>query len=91
LIGYTLLATRFPPELTGRVNTSVNLMAFSCAFVLQWGIGLVVNLWPATASGYARAGYYAAWLPLLALQVAVLAWLAWTARSDAAPLPGAKE
>lgn len=86
LIGYTLLATRFPPELTGRVNTSVNLMAFSCAFFLQWGIGLVVNLWPATASGYARAGYYAAWLPLLALQVVVLCWLAWSTRAGAAPV-----
>lgn len=81
LIGYTLLATRFPPELTGRVNTSVNLMAFSCAFVLQWGIGLVVNLWPATAAGYARSGYYAAWIPLLALQVAVFLWLVWSIRS----------
>jgi MFS family permease len=80
LIGYALLATRFPPELTGRVNTSVNLMIFSCAFVLQWGIGLIVNLWPATARGYARDGYYAAWLPLLAVQVAIWVWLAMRTR-----------
>lgn len=75
LLGYPLLAARFPPELTGRVNTSVNLLAFSAAFFLQAGIGVVVNLWPASAQGYAPQGYYAAWIVLACLQAAGLAWL----------------
>lgn len=75
LIGYALLATRFPPEMTGRLNTSVNLMAFSAAFLIQWGVGLVVNLWPGTISGYARDGYFIAWGVLLAAQGLALAWL----------------
>ena len=28
----------------GRVSTSINLMAFAGAFVVQWGIGLVLDL-----------------------------------------------
>ena len=74
-IGYSLLASRFPPEMTGRLNTSVNLLSFAAAFVLQWGIGAVVNLWPATATGYARTGYFVAWSILLLLQLAGFAWL----------------
>lgn len=75
VLGYALLAARFPPELTGRVNTSVNLLAFSAAFVLQSGIGMVLGFWPATADGYAVQGYYAAWIALVLLQVAGVAWL----------------
>jgi MFS family permease len=85
VLAYAMLATRFPPELTGRVNTSMNLMSFSCAFFLQWGIGLVVNLWPATATGYAPEGYFAAWGALFVLQVLALGWLVSAGPMDDAP------
>jgi predicted MFS family arabinose efflux permease len=72
---FSLLAKRFPPAMTGRVNTSVNLLAFAAAFALQWAIGVVVALWPATTNGYAAQGYYAAWGSLFVVQLAAFAYL----------------
>ena len=80
VIAFPLLAARFPSELTGRVNTSINVLAFSCAFFLQWGIGLVVNLWPVHTGGYSAAGYFAAWAALLALQTIAFVRLAVSTR-----------
>ena len=46
------------------------------AFALQWGMGEVINLWPATADGgYAGPGYRAAFAAALVLQAIALAWL----------------
>ena len=86
LLGYTLVAARFPQALTGRVNTSVNLLVFAGAFLMQSGIGAVVNLWPATPGGYSQTGYYVAWIVLLALQFA--AWIVLVIHGRAAD-PGA--
>ena len=41
---YAILARHFPLTLTGRVNTSVNLLAFVGAFVFQAGIGSLLDL-----------------------------------------------
>jgi len=40
----------FPPELTARATTAINFMGFMGVFLLQWGMGLVVE-----ASGYPAA------------------------------------
>ena len=84
VLGFPLLAARFPPQLTGRVNTSINMLAFSCAFLLQWGIGLVVNLWPAHAGGYAVAGSYVAWGAMLLAQAIAFVWLLTSTRAGPA-------
>ncbi|MBL8382016.1 MAG: MFS transporter [Burkholderiales bacterium] len=85
MLGYALLAEHFPAELTGRVNTSLNLMSFSCAFFVQWGIGLVVSLWPAAGAGYAPQGYYAAWGILFAVQLVAVGWLFAAGGKSSAP------
>lgn len=43
-LAYALLAGYFPRELSGRVNTALNLGAFVGAFGIQWGIGALVEL-----------------------------------------------
>ena len=88
MAGYALVAARFPPGMTGRVNTAANLMVFASAFVMQWGFGMILNLWPGSAGGYAVGGYYAAWAVLLLLQLAAWTWLVVATRTMAA---GAKE
>lgn len=70
---YPILSKHFPARLAGRVNTALNLLAFLGAFAAQWGIGAVINLWPASASGYAEAGYRAAFGIVLALHLAAYA------------------
>jgi len=74
IVPYAVLSQRFPPHLSGRVNTALNLLVFVVAFTAQWGMGSVIELWPATASGgYAPEGYRAAFTIMLTFQG--LAWL----------------
>ncbi len=74
ILPYAALSQHFPPQMAGRANTGVNVLVFTIAFAAQWGIGAVIDLWPATTAGlYAPAGYRTAFALMLALQV--LGWL----------------
>ena len=76
VLSFTVLAQEFPAHLTGRASTGMNLLVFSSAFAVQWGIGEVINLWPAAADGgYAAPGYRAAFSIALSLQVVALIWM----------------
>jgi len=75
ILPYAALSQVFPANLAGRVNTGLNLLVFVLAFVDQWAIGAVIDLWPQTASGgYAPEGYQVAFGVLLGLQVVALVW-----------------
>ncbi len=54
---YAVLSKEFPLELSGRVISTLNFLVFLAAFAVQWGTGLIINLWPAEAGRYAAAGY----------------------------------
>ena len=43
-LAYSLTSAGFPVALSGRANTSFNLMVFFGAFGLQWGMGVVIDL-----------------------------------------------
>ena len=66
--------------MAGRVNTALNVFGFIGMFSGQWAVGLVLNLWPQTATGYAPQAYTwalgGAWL----VQAAGIAWL-WSGRA----------
>ena len=75
IISYAALSQHFPSELAGRVNTSLNMLVFAATFLAQWGIGVVIGLWPSTGSGgFTPEGYQAAFLIMLSLQVLTLIW-----------------
>lgn len=83
ILPYAALSQRFPSHLAGRLNTGLNLLVFTSAFALQWGIGAIIDLWPERAGGgYAPAGYAAAFGVMLALQGLALAWFALYRRQD---------
>jgi hypothetical protein len=79
VLAYPILSRRYPKEISGRANTAINLFGFIGMFSGQWGIGLVLDLWPATASGYAPEAYFWALGMVWAAQLAGLAWL-WRGR-----------
>ena len=54
---YAMLSKEFPLELSGRVISTLNFLVFLSAFAVQWGTGLIINLWPVAAGRYAEAGY----------------------------------
>ncbi len=82
IVPYAALSQSFPPHLAGRANTGLNLIVFLGAFAAQWSIGALIDLWPKTpADGYAAAGYRAAFLLMLVLQLAGLLWYLLRGRS----------
>ena len=80
-IAYSLVSQAFPPTLSGRANTALNLLAFAGAFGLQWGFGVLVDLLQA-GDWSAAAAYRAAFLTLLAGQGIAFAWLVASRKQD---------
>ena len=75
ILPYAALSQSFPLHLSGRVNTTLNLLVFLAAFAAQWGIGAIIGQWPVTPSGgYAPVGYQAAFGILLAIQLLTIFW-----------------
>ena len=81
ILPYAVLSQSFPRELAGRCNTSLNLLVFVSAFAGQWGMGAIINRWPAATTvavadtSYAEPGYDLALAAALALQLVGLIWL----------------
>lgn len=72
-LAYALLAEHFPRELSGRVNTALNLASFVGAFGLQWGVGVAADLLGARGMATADAYRWAFGL-LTAAQAAAWLW-----------------
>jgi predicted MFS family arabinose efflux permease len=79
VLSYSLFSRRYPKEMTGRVNSALNVAVFVGMFSGQWAVGAVINLWPQTAGGYAPEAYPWALGGLWLAQVTGLAWL-WNGR-----------
>jgi predicted MFS family arabinose efflux permease len=79
VLSYSLFSRRYAKEMAGRVNTALNVAVFVGMFSGQWAVGLVLNLWPQTVSGYAPEAYTWALGGLWLAQAAGLAWL-WSGR-----------
>ncbi len=72
-LAYAQLAAYFPPSRSGRVTTTLNLLAFVGAFSLQSGLGVLIEALLATGKT-AAAAYRIAFIALLLLQAASYAW-----------------
>lgn len=72
-LSYSQAAAGFPLALVGRANTAFNLMVFIGAFGLQWGLGVFIDALQAVGQSSADA-QRGAFLSLLALQAAAMAW-----------------
>jgi MFS family permease len=87
-MNYAIVAQSVSPELAGRVSSSFNLVVFVLAFVLQWLMGEILNLWPATGQGHPVEAYQWSLGVMIALQVpGVLLWLSfkpWELKTAAA-------
>ncbi|MFZ5510140.1 MAG: MFS transporter [Pseudomonadota bacterium] len=72
-LAYAQLSAHFPPQLSGRVSTAINLLAFAGAFSLQWGFGALVDA--LLAAGWASAAAYrASFTVLLVLEAVAFVW-----------------
>ncbi|MFT4100941.1 MAG: MFS transporter [Burkholderiaceae bacterium] len=76
ILAYASLARAFNPALAGRVSTALNLLVFCGAFLLQYGIGVLLDQWPHEGGRYAPEAHQAAWRTMIALQALALLWYA---------------
>ncbi len=72
-LAYSQLTIAFPVSISGRVNSTLNLVMFSGAFSLQWGIGAAVEAFAASSMSRADA-FRTTFALLLAVQALAFAW-----------------
>jgi MFS family permease len=68
---YAVLTRAYSGALAGRVNTALNFLVFTASFVMQWGVGEIVDAVP----GEQGDGFDLAFALLASIQVVALAWL----------------
>ena len=73
-LAYTVASAGFPLALSGRANSTLNLMVFAGAFSLQWGIGILIDLLMAYGKTSPVAHRYA-FIALFMLQLAASLWM----------------
>jgi predicted MFS family arabinose efflux permease len=73
-VNFAILAQAFPVSMAGRANTALNLLIFVASFLVQWGIGVIINLYPAGGGRYAPVGYAIAFGVTTVLQAVGLVW-----------------
>lgn len=88
ILYYAALSQRFPKRIAGRVNTAMNLLVFVGAFLLQWGIGVVIDHWSA-GDEFSVVGYRVAFSTLVTLQALALLWYLLFRRERAVAADGA--
>jgi MFS family permease len=74
VLSYSILPEYFPSEIAGQANAALNLFHIGGAFVLQYAIGLIVNVWSSANAHYPSAAYETAIAIILCLQIAALCW-----------------
>jgi len=84
ILYYAGLSQRFPSRIAGRVNTAMNLLVFVAAFVLQWGIGVVIDHW-SPGEEFSAAGYRVAFTTVVVLQGLALLWYLLFRRKEVLP------
>jgi len=73
MLSYVILTAHFDRVLSGRVTTALNLLTFLGAFIIQAGMGAVIQ-----AYGSAPEGYRAALILVALAQTGAMGWLAAT-------------
>ena len=79
VLAFPWFASHIGKELAGRANASINFTMFVSAFASQSLVGLIIGLFPATASGYSPEGY--SWAIGIFLAAQLLAYLWYLAAS----------
>ncbi len=74
ILAFPWFAAHIGKDLAGRSNATINFAMFIAAFCSQYAIGLIIGLFPNTATGYDPRGYSWAIGVFLVLQLAAFAW-----------------
>jgi uncharacterized membrane protein YdjX (TVP38/TMEM64 family) len=76
VLTYAILADYFPPAVIGQANAALSTCHIAGAFALQYGFGFVVDRWAGVGGHYPPVTYRTAFVLVIVLQIAALAWFA---------------
>jgi predicted MFS family arabinose efflux permease len=75
VLAYPWMAQHFGAQYAGRSNAGINMIMFSLAFIAQYAIGALIDLYPRAANGsYPPEAYRMAFGVFFALQLIALGW-----------------
>lgn len=70
ILSFSWLPQFYGAGLSGRATTATNLIIFLTAFIIQYAVGAIIDLYPVTATGgYDPRGYQTSFAIVLAIQV----------------------
>ena len=76
VLSYSILADYFPKELAGRANAALNVFHIAGAFVVQYGIGLVLQFWTPQDGHYPEIAFQYAFGLNVGIQLVTWVWFA---------------
>jgi MFS family permease len=74
VLSFTIIADYFPSEIAGQATAALNILHIGGAFILQYAIGIVIDIWGSRAGHYPPAAYHTALGLLLSFQLPALIW-----------------
>ncbi len=77
ILAFPWFAGKVGEHRAGRANATINFCMFVTAFATQYGVGLVIGLFPQSATGYDARAYALAFAVCLLLQFIALVWYLW--------------
>lgn len=83
IIAYSALSQSFPVHLSGRVNTAVNLLVFVTAFITQWVLGIIIDIFTKGAPALSPQGFTTGFSLLLLLELAGIGYYFLAGRKSA--------
>ena len=74
VLSHTIIASYFPKEASGRANTALHLLHLGAAFIVQWGTGVIVDLWQVRNAMHPVEAYQAAFAVNIVMQAGAMIW-----------------
>ena len=74
VLSFTILAEYFPNEIAGQANAALNVLHIGGAFVLQFVIGVIIDIWASEGGHYPTVAYQTAFAIVLLFQIGALIW-----------------
>ncbi len=74
-LAYAAVSQYFHYTFSGRATAALNMLFFLMAFLMQLGMGMIINIWPSNLEGhYLSYGYYISLAILIMLQIFGFIW-----------------
>ncbi len=74
VLSFTILAEYFPSEIAGQANAALNILHIGGAFILQYAIGIGIDIWGSQAGHYPAAAYQIVLAIIVLFQLLALVW-----------------